>query len=50
MKHPEVAVVTGTNARLAWKRHMITNDISTENENKQSMRKEFRNHQQILDN
>lgn len=30
VKHPKMAVIAGSNARLAWKCYMISNDISTD--------------------
>ena len=31
VKHPEMAVVTGTNTGLTWKSYMVSDNISAEN-------------------
>ena len=38
VKHPEMAVVTGTNTGLTWKSYMVSDNISAENWDKYSIK------------
>ena len=39
VKHPEMAVVTGTNTGLTWKSYMVSDNISAENWDKYNIKK-----------